>query len=98
MSDDHLWFSLFHEAAHILLHGRRDIFVHDATKGKFTELDVEANQWAANFLIPETSWQQFIDSSPFSRARVLDFAEEHGIAPGIVVGRLQHEGRIPGPT
>ena len=54
MSDDHLWFSLFHEAAHILLHGRRDIFVHDATKGKFTELDVEANQWAANFLIPET--------------------------------------------
>ena len=95
MSDDHLWFSLFHEAAHILLHGRRDIFVHDATKGKFTELDVEANQWAASFLIPETPWQQFIDSPSFSNARVLDFAEEQGIAPGIVVGRLQHEGRIP---
>ena len=95
MSDDHLWFSLFHEAAHILLHGRRDIFVHDATKGKFTEFDIEANEWAANFLIPEIFWQQFIDSPPFSKARVLDFAEEQGIAPGIVVGRLQYEERIP---
>ena len=30
MSDDQLWFSLFHEAAHILLHSKRDIFIHNS--------------------------------------------------------------------
>ncbi len=27
MSDDHLWFSFFHEAAHLLLHSKKNIFV-----------------------------------------------------------------------
>src|SRR5690606_27160363 len=26
-SDDHLWFTFFHEAGHILLHGKRDMFI-----------------------------------------------------------------------
>ena len=95
LSDDLLWFSLFHEAAHILLHGRRDIFVHHTTEGRVTPFDAEADKWAANFLIPDNCWQQFIGSPPFSRSRVLGFAEEQGIAPGIVVGRLQHEERLP---
>jgi hypothetical protein len=27
-SDDHLWFSLFHEAAHILLHSKKETFIN----------------------------------------------------------------------
>ena len=94
MRDDYLWFSLFHEAAHILLHSKRSIFVHE-TDNKITEADVEANIWAANFLVPAPEWERFVDSSQFSRAAVLRFAEEQGIAPSIVVGRLQHEKLIP---
>ena len=93
MSDDHLWFSLFHEAAHILLHGKNEIFVHE-NNGKTTELDAEADRWAADFLIPRPAWDGFAQSQRFTRADVLEFAEEQGIAPSIVVGRLQHEGRI----
>ena len=29
-SDDHLWFSFFHEAAHILLHSKKSVFVDEA--------------------------------------------------------------------
>ena len=94
MRDDQLWFGFFHEAGHILLHGKRDVFIHDE-KGKITEFDEEADKWAADFLIPPDSWERFTSSRVFSKYRVLDFAEEQGIAPGIVVGRLQHEGLLP---
>ena len=98
MSDDHLWFSLFHEAAHILLHGRRDIFIHASKGDKITKFDAEANEWASNFLIPNNRWREFAESFHFSEAMVTGFAEEQGIAPGIIVGRLQHEGLLPWGT
>ena len=90
MSNDHLWFSFFHEAAHVLLHSKKSIFVHNGD-GKITDADEEANRWAADFLVPRGQWERFVYSSSFRRANVLRFAKEQGIAPGIVVGRLQHE-------
>ncbi len=93
-SDDHLWFSFFHEAAHILLHSKKGIFV-DETNGNGAELESEANDWASNTLIPRRAWQQFVATSPRSAHVVKVFAEEQGIAPGIVVGMLQHKGVVP---
>ena len=94
MSDDHLWFSLFHEAAHILLHSKKDIFIHNSN-GELTEEEQGANEWATDFLIPRTEWETFVETSAFTLASVRSFASAQGIAPGIVVGRLQHEKRIP---
>ena len=53
----------------------------------------QANQFAANILIPLSD----ADDLPGlkSHAAVETFAESIGIAPGIVVGRLQHEKIIP---
>ena len=95
MSDDQLWFSFFHEAAHLLLHSKKSIFVDNSkSKGKITDADAQANEWAADFLVPRGHWESFVHASTFTRADVLRFAEEHGISPGIVVGRLQHEGLL----
>ena len=93
-SDDHLWFSFFHEAAHILLHSKKGIFVDEAD-GHDAELEAEANEWASNTLIPTRAWQQFVATSPRSADVVTAFAEEQNIAPGIVVGMLQHKGHLP---
>ena len=93
-TDDHLWFSFFHEAAHILLHSKKGVFVDEAG-GDDTEQEIEANEWASNILIPKGAWQTFVASSPSSARAVKAFADEQGIAPGIVVGRLQHEGHVP---
>lgn len=87
---DHFWFSFFHEAAHVLLHSKEDVFVDENNKSD-TEQETEANEWASNLLIPETAWQQFRQVSPLSEKVVRKFAQEQGIARGIVVGRLQHE-------
>ena len=94
LRDDHLWFSLFHEAAHILLHSKKTVFV-DGTDGASDEIDNEANAWAANFLIPRPAWRPFTTAGAFNALSIGEFAKEQGIPPGIVVGRLQHEGLVP---
>ena len=93
-TDDHLWFSLFHEAAHILLHGKRNVFV-DGADGDGNAQETEANDWAADFLLPRPAWRRFVDGGSYDRASVLRFADEQGVAPGIVVGSLHHAGHLP---
>jgi len=95
-SDDHLWFTFFHEAAHILLHGKKGVFI-DELGGDAGQpaLEAEADNWAADMLVPAQAWKQFVTASRFDKTAVRGFAASQGIAPGIVVGRLQHEGRLP---
>jgi len=93
-TDDHLWFSLFHEAAHILLHSKKSVFL-DGTNGEVDDVEAEANQWATDFLVPKAAWGQFTRIGDYSEGNIRMFAEDQGIAPGILVGRLQHEGQLP---
>ena len=95
-TDDLLWFTFFHEAAHILLHGKRDIFIEK--QGVDSPKETEANQWAGDFLIPPAEWTRFLAGLPAkpTAAQVSTFARKLGIAPSIPLGRLQHrEKRIP---
>lgn len=107
LTDDQLWHTFFHEAGHLLLHGRSRVFVEGLGEGLdrgfgagkggeielFTVHEDEANAFAANMLIPESA------RAGFERLRadvnaILRFATELGISPGIVVGQLQHIGRV----
>jgi addiction module HigA family antidote len=98
-SDDHLWFTFFHEAGHILLHGKKDVFIEAKGEGcrdiGGSEKEQEANRFGQDLLIPPDKYQAFIEASRFSEADIRRFAGEIGIAPGIVVGRVQHEKLIP---
>ncbi len=98
-TNDHFWFSFFHEAAHLLLHSRNSIFVDNMKVSETDEDEVdegEANEWAAEFLIPRNDWRGFVQAAMFEAGDVRNFATEQGIAPGIVVGRLQHKKLISG--
>lgn len=91
-SDDQLWFSFYHEAGHILLHGKKDVFLEEEiSDGK----EEEANSFAGDFLIPSRKYQQFISATKLSKVSINNLSDELGIAPGIVVGRLQHDKRLP---
>lgn len=92
-TDDHFWFTFFHEAGHILKHGKRDIFVEDG--GDHDEKEEEANRFAADFLIPPAEYRRFTPrAGHYSKDEIRNFAEHLKIAPGIVVGRLQHDGKL----
>jgi len=92
--NDHFWFSFFHEAAHILLHGKRDIFITDL-KDFESEKENQANAYAANFLIPLPQFRALTKSGRPSKQVIIAFSSEVGIAPGIIVGRLQRERILP---
>jgi len=94
LRDDQLWFSLFHEAAHILLHRKRNFFVR-TNDNQGTKEEEQANRWAADFLIPRGDWRRFSDARDFDAGDVCAFADKQGVAPGIIVGRLQYEDKIP---
>ncbi len=89
-SQDQLWFSFFHEAAHVLLHGRRDTFV-DFDGTSIDREEAEANRFAQDQLIPPQAYAQFVARKQFSTSTVQRFARDIAIDAGIVVGRLQHD-------
>jgi HTH-type transcriptional regulator / antitoxin HigA len=92
--NDRFWFTFFHEAAHILLHNKQDIFLDefDGEEIVESEQEREANEWAREFLIPNQYSDELYQLK--SRENVLDFSKLLGIHPGIVVGRLQNDGLI----
>jgi len=92
--DDIFWFSLFHELAHPLLHGKRDVFV-EHPDGQKTEEEREADEFAADALIPPDAFERLQVLRPYSRDQVKAFARGIGVATSIVVGRLHHEGLLP---
>ena len=93
--DDHLWFTFFHEAAHLLLHGRKETFLE--YKGKENKKEDEANEWARNYLIPLRDWNRFTSryNGIFSEGIITSFANDIEISPSIVLGRLQKEDYVP---
>ncbi|MBI4590534.1 MAG: HigA family addiction module antidote protein [Candidatus Rokubacteria bacterium] len=91
---DIFWFSLFHELGHVLLHGRKQVYI-EWSDGDQDEPEVQADRFARDQLIAPDVYQAFLDKRGFSATAVAAFARNQGIHPGIVVGRLQHEGHVP---
>jgi len=88
---DIFWFSLFHEIGHILLHDQSDVILENDIKGQKEE---EANEFAADVLIPPDEYAKFAKKERFYSSDINAFADDMGIAPGIVVGRLHHDGKL----
>lgn len=83
---DLFWFTFFHEAAHVLKHGKRRVFID--TGNEKDEREEEANRFASEFLIPA----QEVATLPRLKttAAIRRFANRLGIHPGVVVGQLFH--------
>lgn len=92
LRNDLLWFAFFHEVGHLLLHGKRMVFLENI-KGLPPEVEADADRFAANTLIPPSAAKRL--AALRSADDIVAFAEEIGIHPGIVVGRLQHEKLVP---
>jgi addiction module HigA family antidote len=92
-SNDHFWFTFFHEAAHIVLHGKKEIFIDNQAASQ-TQKEEEANRFARNELVPENEYKNFVKDNNFYAEKIVAFANNIGIHPGIVVGRLQYDKNI----
>lgn len=89
--NDIFWFTFFHEIGHLLIHSKKDAFIND--QGKHSGVEQEADGFAAQILIPRRFEADLAGIVTLQQVR--DFAERIGIAPGVVVGRLQYDRRWP---
>lgn len=93
---DTFWFSLFHEIKHVLQQKAKTVFLSsdkERAKEIDTKLEIEADEFAQNYLIPKREYESF-SAEHITETRIVDFANKVGIHPGIVVGRLQHDSII----
>jgi HTH-type transcriptional regulator/antitoxin HigA len=90
-SNDHFWFTFFHEAGHILLHGKKDVFIENLNEYEVdVQKEIEADDFANKSLLPEDITAEL----PFkiTEEDIRRIARKHNTHPAIVLGRLQHQG------
>jgi Zn-dependent peptidase ImmA (M78 family) len=92
LSDDHFWFTFFHEIGHLLLH-KGDLTFIDGEAKIANKMEREANEFSERVLVPISRREELIDLEP-RREAIIRFAYSIGVSPGIVVGQLQHHGVI----
>jgi plasmid maintenance system antidote protein VapI len=92
LSDDHFWFTFFHEAGHLVLHNDKALFLEDGSDVTIKE-ENEANHFAENILVPQEARSE-LSRMPLTKQNIMRAAVRLGIARGVVVGQLQHMKRI----
>lgn len=105
LTDDHFWYTFFHEAGHLLLHDLSQGFIdgldddddsrtHPGTVADiFTTQEREADAFALRMLLPLEA-DADITVLRAEVNTIIRFARRAGVSPGIVVGQLQHLGRV----
>lgn len=85
---DIFWFTFFHELAHLINHSNKELHINYDSDSK----EAEADKQASNYLIPEEEYKEFINNYNYKdRENIINYAKKIGIAPFILLGRLQHD-------
>jgi addiction module HigA family antidote len=95
-TNDIFWFTFYHEAAHILLHGKTDIFLENlAGCENDPQKEEEADRFAERSLISDAQYNRLLKENELTKNVILQFAEQFDTHPAILVGRLQHDEVFP---
>lgn len=91
LSDDHFWFSFFHEAGHLVLHGEELNIEEDDSVSP--EKEIEANEFAQKIIL-DPEGEEALKSVPLNKFSIARLARRCNISKGVIVGQLQNRNRI----
>jgi addiction module HigA family antidote len=92
---DYLWFNFFHELGHIIIHGKKDIFLEEAgLEGQDLIKETEANVFASETLLSRKDEQDLILHYSFSDKGIREASRKFSVHPSIIAGRLKHLGYL----
>ena len=98
-SNDVFWFSFFHEIGHILLHGKKDVFLEDMEfQNQQRDKELEADRFASDILLDKKKEQAIIREMQGRNIQadlIQDLAERYQTHPAIIVGHLQQLQLLP---
>ena len=92
-ADDHFWFTLFHEIGHLLLHEASSFVDVEGMEGD-DPCEKEANDFPAAMIVPPNREAELL-SLRLNDNAIRRFAVSLGVAPGLILGQLQHRGILP---
>ena len=95
LSEDHFWFTFFHEAGHVVLHGESHIDGEGSSTVAADQKvkEAEANSFAQDTLLAPDVREQLMAGRP-NRSTVVAAARASNVTPGIVVGQLENAGVV----
>ncbi len=94
--NDSFWFTFFHEAGHILLHGKKDVFLEKVEySDKDKEKEDEADEFACKWTLTDDQEREILDAAPLNEEDIRAFAKKFITHPAIIIGRLHHKKLIP---
>ena len=94
--NDRFWFTFFHEAGHILLHGKKHISIEcdqDEIEGDSKEL--EANDFAVFWTFSEEEEQEVLAKGLLDEQDIIEYARKFGTHPAMIIGRFHHKRILP---
>ena len=90
--NDIFWFSFFHEAGHVLIHGKKDIFLEDV---KYSEYDKkkekEADEFAVSWTLTLEEEKEILLNINLDDEKLIYYSDKFNTHPAIIIGRLQHD-------
>lgn len=94
-TNDSFWFAFYHEAGHILIHGKKDIFLENIEGGPVDkQKEMEANRFAQKYLFPEVAFEHLVKKDQITEDDIIEYARKYKTHPAIIIGQLQHKGVI----
>lgn len=96
---DNFWFTLFHELGHVKLHLAQnpEVAFFDDTevdgRSDGNPYELEANQFAREWMVPETVWQREIEPQleGIEAMDILYISQTYSIPPAFLAGRIRYE-------
>lgn len=95
---DSFWFTLMHEIAHLVSGHEGNLIETTINRDKKASgVEAAADIMARDWLVKKEGYKRFVArTKPFFSARkITEFSELINRHPGLVLGRLQHDGHIP---
>ncbi len=90
--NDRFWFTFFHEAGHIILHGKKYISLEGID---FSEADPkkeqQAHDFAEDWTFSKEQEHEVIDAAPLNETDIISFAKKFNTHPAMIIGRLHHK-------
>lgn len=85
------WFSLYHQLAHILYHGKKDVFI-DGLKPD-PEKEVQADAFASRMILTEKERKLLNQYRDLGPEMILHFSKEFKRHPSILVSQIQRSNK-----
>lgn len=94
--NDRFWFTFFHELGHIILHGKKDVFLEDIEYSDYDKQnEKEADEFAIKWTFSDEEESEVLTNRTLTERDIENYAAKLNTHPAIIIGRLQKKGLIP---